>query len=306
MNRTASFATLLAMTLSVSAYAQQGSPGPGRGFGQDPTPREKPDATRQLVPGSGLPASDLYEQGLKAMQRGNWDKAILKFRELRNFHRDDPLSVKAQLALADIQFERGNFEEARYAYEEFATYHPRHESLDHVTFQIGMSIWKRAPKWAGRDQTTTRTALNSWSSFEARFPESGYTEQVHTLMGRGNARLASKVVWIGRFYQKKRQWPAVYGRGRELRATFPGSRYETEAMAMMAMAAHHMGRPDEADSLLEQMRAAEVDTSLIRQVERELRRDPEAQGAEAIFLRPYRIPSGAQPTPGPGGGPAPR
>ena len=65
--------------------------------------------------------------------------ALENFNRVRNYHRDDPISVKAQLAIADVHFKQRDFEQARFAYEEFATYHPRHENLDYVTFRIGHS-----------------------------------------------------------------------------------------------------------------------------------------------------------------------
>ena len=46
-------------------------------------------------------AEELYVQGLRAMQRGYYTRALELFTRVRNYHRDDPLSVKAQLAIAD-------------------------------------------------------------------------------------------------------------------------------------------------------------------------------------------------------------
>ena len=71
--------------------------------------------------------------------------------------------------------------QARFAYEEFASYHPRHEALDYVTYRIGLSIYRDAPVFAGRDQTTTRGAVNVWTGFESRFPDSEYVDEVRTL-----------------------------------------------------------------------------------------------------------------------------
>src|SRR3954469_1074649 len=72
-------------------------------------------------------AEELYDQGLKQMRRGYYTKALESFNRVRNYHRDDPVSLKAQLAIADLHYKKGDFEQARFAYEEFASLHPRHE-----------------------------------------------------------------------------------------------------------------------------------------------------------------------------------
>lgn len=256
--------------------------------------------SRGLVAGSGRSAGELYERGLSFMQKGNYERALEEFQELRNFHRDDPLSVKAQLALADIRFERGEYEEARYAYEEFATYHPRHESLDHVTFQIGYAIWKRAPKLAGRDQSTTKAALGAWSSFSSRFPTSDYLPKVEQLEERGMNRLASKSIWIARFYKKQDAWRSVRGRSQEVLRLYPTSKYIEEALALMAISEHHLGNEATSNAALQELEEDHPSSRFLAEVKRELKKEPSATGEDPTFLRPYRIPSGAGPQGGMG------
>ena len=82
-------------------------------------------------------ASALYEKGLRAMRRGYYTKALEHFNRVRNYHRDDPVSMQAELAIADLYFKQSDFEAARYAYEDFARLHTRHKHLDYVNYQGG-------------------------------------------------------------------------------------------------------------------------------------------------------------------------
>src|SRR6185503_11524693 len=116
-------------------------------------------AARDKAGRDPLGAEQLYEQGLRQMRHGYYTKALESFNRVRNYHRDDPVSLKAQLAIADLHFKKGDFQQANLAYKEFAALHPRHENLDYVTWRIGLSIYKRAPQFAGRDQTATREAV---------------------------------------------------------------------------------------------------------------------------------------------------
>jgi outer membrane protein assembly factor BamD len=244
---------------------------------------------------SGREPAEIYDHGLKMMQTGLFDRAIEDFQELRNFHRDDPLSVKAQLALADIHYKKGEFEEARFAYQEFASYHPRHADLDYVTYQIGVCHWKRAPKLAGRDQSLTRAAVNTWTGFDNRFPESEHTERVDKVLQRGVDRLAAQELWVTRFYKQRGAWSAVESRARHLLVRFPESRHAEESLALLALAYQEIGRPADATDARARLAEQFPESEHLAKVDRRLADPPGNPAEEEVFVRPYRLPAGAVP-----------
>lgn len=246
-------------------------------------------------------AEDLYESGLRQMRRGYYTKALESFNRVRNYHRDDPVSLKAQLAIADLHFKKGDFEQARFAYEEFAALHPRHEDLDYVTWRIGLSIYKRAPKLAGRDQTATRTAVNVWTGFDARFPESTHLAEVQRLQDRSRTRLASKELFVARFYARKEAWGAVRGRAEGLVRRFPDTPQVPEAMQLLGTSLHAWGFVDEAARVRDQLATEHPEGPWVARLDRQLARPAGSPPDEKIFIRPYRI-RGM----GPQGGPPPQ
>lgn len=239
---------------------------------------------------SGREPGEIYDHALTMMTRGLFDKALTDFQELRTFHRDDPLSVKAQLGIADLQFKKGEYEEARYAYEEFATYHPRHPDADYVTWRIGQCIWKRAPHVAGRDQSTTRAAVNTWSGFEQRYPDSEHLADVQRLLQRGLDRLAVKELFVARFYAKRDAWAAVEGRSSGLLWRYPTSVHPEEALALLAISYQEIGQPDEAQKARARLAEAHPESRLLTGVDRRLALPPGIPPEEQIFVRPYRFP----------------
>jgi outer membrane protein assembly factor BamD len=244
---------------------------------------------------TGREPREIYEHGQRMLKAGFYDKAIADYQELRNFHRDDPLSVRGELALAEIRFRKAEYAEARFAFEEFAQYHPRHDSLDYVTYMIGLCVWKEAPRIAGRDQSLTRQAVTRWSGFDTRFPESEYVDEVGKYMVRGVDRLAAKDLWVARFYAKRRAWAAVEGRSATIQAMFPDSRHAEEAVAMRAMALHATGRAEEARATRDELVARWPESGAIRRVDRALARPPGVPPEEVVFIRPYRVPAGLPP-----------
>lgn len=239
---------------------------------------------------------EIYERGLRSLRRGYYTRALEDFNRVRNYHRDDPISVKAQLAIADVYFKKHDFEQARFAYEEFATYHPRHENLDYVTFRIGLSIYKRAPLAAGRDQTATRSALNTWSGFDSRYPGSAHADDVARMSGKARDRLARKELRIAQFYQNRDAWGAVQGRTETLVRRYPDSAYVPEAYALLATARHAWGDVDGAKEARDRL-AEQEDAGLISRVDRQLAKPPGVKPREEVFIRPYRVRGATQQPP---------
>jgi outer membrane protein assembly factor BamD len=252
-------------------------------------------------------AAERYETGLRAMKRGYYTKALEEFNHVRNYYRDDPISVKAELAIADVHFKKRDFEQARLAFEDFARLHPRHEDLDYVTWRIGLCLYQRASKAAGRDQTTTKQAVNAWAGFDVRFPDSEHKLEVEELAGKSRDRLAAKELFIGTYYAEKGVWVAARKRAEHVLDRYPESSKVPDALALLARAQHAWGLEDEARATRERLaevaltsEGASVNRSLAK-VDRFLARPPGSPPVVETFPRPYRMPGGAAAGPTPGG-----
>lgn len=239
--------------------------------------------------------SELYERGLFQMRRGYYTKALEAFNRVRNYHRDDPASVMAQLAIADVHFKKGDFDQARYAYEEFSAYHPRHPAIDYVTFRIGLSIYKRASKVAARDQTATRGAVNVWTGFDSRFPDSEHKEEVLKLLDKSRSRLAAKELWVAKFYVQREAWGAVRKRAETMLRRYPDTPNTPEALYLVGLAMHSWGQTTEAQQIRAQLADDHPDSPHLAKLDKSLSKPPGAIPEEPIFVRPYRI---RQATPG--------
>lgn len=244
-----------------------------------------------------LAPSEMYEYGEKQLKRGYHDRALAVFNHLRNFHRDDPVSLRAELAVADVYFRQREFEQARLAYEDFARLHPRSEQLDYVVFRTGLSVYKRAPRIAQRDQTPTWQAINTWTGFADRFPESEHISEVEDLLLKSRDRIATKELSIARFYQREGKWLAVRRRAETVLTTQPESTLVPEALMLAGIAYYEYGRVDEARSARERLAEQYPESNELKKLDRRLAKKPGRPPEEEIFVRPYRLPTGA--TPGP-------
>lgn len=243
-----------------------------------------------------LTAQERFDRGLRFANRGYYTRALEELNRVRNYHRDDPLSVLAELEIADLYYKKGDHEQARLAYTDFLRLHPRHERVDYVTYRLGMATYKRASKHAGRDQTSTRSALSTWASYGVRFPDSEHREEVEAKIQVARDRLAAKELWVARFYARKASWVAVQGRASGLVASYPESKHVPAALGLLGEAYYQWGLSEEAQGVMARLSTDFPESREIERLERVLSTDPGEPAVEATFVRPYRIPGGMAPS----------
>ncbi len=202
-----------------------------------------------LTLGSAVAAGTVeerFEDGQKYLRRGYYTKALEEFQAIRNHHRAHPMSILSELAIADVYYDQGEWDLARVSYADFQRLHPRHENLDYVVYKLGRAAWEKASRIADRDQTWTRQAVNTWSNFPQRFPESEHVEDVVHLLESSRNRLARKELRIARFYYKRDAYEAAVGRLDGLLTQYPDSPDVPTALAMMAVSLEQTGEAERA------------------------------------------------------------
>jgi len=195
----------------------------------------------QAARGKRLGPEERYELGQKYMRRGYYAKALEQFNRVRNYHRDDPHAVLSELAIADLYFKKAEWDQARLAYEDFQRMHPRHAKADYVTYRVGFCLWRKAPSIAARDQVWTRQAVNAWSGFAVRYPDSELLPEVQERLQEGRNRLAHKEFIIGNFYFKRAAWQAAAGRLEGLLRIYPQCEDREHAMALLGQSQFQLG-----------------------------------------------------------------
>ncbi len=224
-----------------------------------------------------------FDEGIRAMNRSNYTKALEVLNRIRIYHQDHPLSVRASLAIADVYFKKGDFDQARLEYEDFISLHPQglpgdeckpYRCLDYVYFRIGSTLVKKAPKAAGRDQTWTVQARDTWRNFVQLYPESEHVPEVQEFLAEAEERLAKKELLIARFYARREAWPAVQGRAYGLASQYAATSHLPEAITLLDQA---------LDAQAPENRQAVISGLELRARQLEMSADPETKaGAEAL------------------------
>ena len=183
-----------------------------------------------------LTAQQTFELGERFAKRGATPKALEQYNRVRTYFRDDPYALKAELAIAELHSKKSEWDAARLAYEDFLKAHPRYAELDFVVFRLGMTLYQKAPVVAAKDQTWTRQAINTWTGFASRFPNSKHGVEAEKFLTKARNRMGHKEILISRFYDRREAGLAVEGRSTRFLEQYPGSPDRPEALTLLAVA----------------------------------------------------------------------
>jgi outer membrane protein assembly factor BamD len=148
----------------------------------------------------------LYSKGLALYKKKRYKRALEVFNELKgSFPGEDPYYSWAELKIADCYFFQEEYPEAISQYEEFKKFHPFHEDIPYVIFQIGLSHFNQMLS-IDRDQSPTGKALSNFEFLIANYPPSVLTEKARQKVEICRERLAAKELYVAKFHHKREKY----------------------------------------------------------------------------------------------------
>jgi outer membrane protein assembly factor BamD len=211
------------------------------------------EATKPIT--YSLTAKQNYDKGLAELKDENYPEAQKYFQFVKQKYPFSKYAVLAELAIADSQFARGNYNEAIDAYKAFQRLHPTHEKVEdgYVAFKIGESYFKDMPDdiWIlppsyEKDQSAVTDALRELSDFARKYPDSTYFKQAEDLRRQVLQRLVDHEVYVARFYLRTDHPKAAALRLEAALRRYPGSGREPELLFALGETYLHLKDPPRA------------------------------------------------------------
>jgi len=168
----------------------------------------------------------------------------------------------AELALADTEFARGNYQEAIDSYKSFARLHPTHEKVEdgYTAFRIAECYVKEMPDdWFilppayEKDQSYVRDALRELDSVLAKYPDAAYVTRAKAYRRDVLRRLIEHEVYVARFYLDRGHPKAAVMRIEGALHQYPDSGQEGELMIALGETNLKLGNAARAKQLFERV-----------------------------------------------------
>ena len=187
--------------------------------------------------------AQLYKEGVDKLEGKNsiftdYEGAENAFEEIKRRYSFTSFAPLAELKLADINFEREEYQEAIANYDEFIKMHPGHKETPYAIYKKGLSYFNQIGG-KDRDLTPTEAALEVFAMLLARYPESSYVKEVSAKIETCKETLAENEFYIAEFYFKKRNYSAAANRFKSALEKFPG--YGPKEAGMLYLAESYLG-----------------------------------------------------------------
>jgi outer membrane protein assembly factor BamD len=180
------------------------------------------------------PADVLFSEASQLAKKGNVEKAVDAFMQVRTYYPGHELARKSLLATADLYYDQESYEEALKNYEEFRLLYPTNSEAGYSLYRIAMCHYKQMGTY-DRDQTETVKAIQSYETFLKSYPNSPYVTDGAAKLKEARKLLATHYIAIGKFYLKKNK-PAACNRFKMVKRQFSDLDVGEDVDALIARA----------------------------------------------------------------------
>jgi outer membrane protein assembly factor BamD len=178
-------------------------------------------------------AQELAWEGMDAYEDGKYQKAIEKFQQLKDNYPFSKYAILAELKIADAHYQREEYEDAVFAYENFEQLHPRNEAIPYVIYQIGRCYYDQIDT-PDRDQTSAQKALETFQRLVKQFPRNQYSTRAAEHIKTAQKSLAGHAYIVGIFYYKSKHYKAALNRFMSIISDYPDVWYHQKALEYIA------------------------------------------------------------------------
>jgi outer membrane protein assembly factor BamD len=209
------------------------------------------DITKPVTGAEATNAERAYKRGIAEKADKNYIDATRYLEWVRTNFPYSQYSSLAELAIADMAYEREDWSSAAAAYQDFVKSHPSHPKADYASFRVGLAYYQDKPSdfWLmppsnEKDQTPIRSALDALQRFVISYPKSDLVPKARDIINACRERLAAHDRYVAEFYWKRNAWKGAAGRYLSLADAYgdlQGGRVRGDALWRAGEAYHNLG-----------------------------------------------------------------
>ena len=152
---------------------------------------------------------DAYQEGIQALEDQDGLEAAKKFSEAELLYPQSTWAPRAALMAAYSYYSNEYYSEAIYELERFLTTYPKHQRIDYAYYLLGVTYYDKIV-----DETKDlESMIKSQEYFRfviKTFPDTDYAIDSKFKLELINEILASKEMYLARYYLDKEKWiPAI-------------------------------------------------------------------------------------------------
>ncbi len=189
---------------------------------------------------------ELYQIAMIDLDQKNYEKAILKFKEIIYKYPLSNEGVQSEIMLGFIDYLELNYDEAIYKFNRIIKIYPSHKNIDYVYYMRAVSYFEQI-SGENFDGQNNIEAKKNFQELLNRFPESEYTKDSRQKLIFINENIAAKDMEVAIFYLNQKQYLAALGRYNKVIEKYPKSKFIPEALYRLVEIYTILGMKEEAE-----------------------------------------------------------
>ena len=193
-----------------------------------------------------LQVLEAYNEGKNALEGGDVLFAAKKFNEAETLYPQSDWAPKSALMAAYSYYTQDYYADAIAELERFINVYPTYKDLDYVYYLLGICYFEQIVD-EKKDLQSIQQAKIKFELILKKFPNTEYALDASFKIDLINDILASKEMYIGRYYFEKKKWIPAINRFRTVIDEYDTTIYTPEALHRLVEVHYAIGLIDEAE-----------------------------------------------------------
>ena len=188
---------------------------------------------------------DAYKEGYEELENGDVIYAAKKFNEAELLYPQSEWAPKAVLLAAYSFYSQNYYDEALSELDRFFKKYPKHKNLDYAHFLYAMCYYENIID----EKKDLEPLLLSKKRFEfivQNYPNTDFAQDAQYKINLIKDVMASKEMYIGKYYLKKKKWAAAINRFKNIIEKYETTIYVEEALHRLVETNYKIGLIDES------------------------------------------------------------
>ena len=192
-----------------------------------------------------LQVLEAYEEGLNSLKEGDVLYAAKKFNEAEILFPQSDWAPKSAIMAAYSYYSQDYYDDAILELERFIKVYPKHKNLDYVYYILSLCYFEQIAD-EKKDLQSIDKSKKYFEYIINNFPNTEYSLDARFKIDLVNDILASKEIYVGRYYIQKKKWVAAIKRFRTVIDEYDTTVYAEEALYRLVEIHYLLGLKDEA------------------------------------------------------------
>ena len=197
-----------------------------------------------------LQVLEAYEKGMNALNGGDVLFAAQKFNEAETLYPQSEWAPKSALMAAYSYYSQDYYGDVIAELNRFLRVYPKYDDLDYVYYLLGISYYEQIVD-EKKDLQSINNAKKYFKIVKENYPNSEYALDANFKLDFIDDILASKEMYIGRYYYDKKKWIPAINRFQTVINDYETTIYTEEALHRLVEVHYRIGLKKEAQKYAE-------------------------------------------------------